>query len=415
MKIRFYLLGTQNHGSASRTESELKYVFSDYLDGNGGVQSFADMKEATTDIAKAVSDTHVLVFIADTSIFGNTKLMLSKAFGFELTCDTELLQNACQSFGKDIDEEDYEFSVTHAFVPSKARSFVLSDGKYAGFSIANGNQTIVLLPYEKGRTRVLLSSQVIPYLNASYHISADIGKLKKYNAEILLDSLEKGGTKIAVANTNTATFFKEYIGSDERISDFVSISPITEKRGDMPPVDYIVNLSIAAAELLSCRYGAAMSNAFYTGDSPDSEKIVYLAVSNERETAIREIHSFKGEEISVFLSRCSGDLCRFISDVIENDKDYSFDNSVREKAAIKRYKTALISVAAVIAALAVFCIAYFSINNYSISQWANNFIEWVFPAGNPFEDIFSDDRPGDGEDIAEITDVESEREGNNVG
>lgn len=411
MKIRFYLLGTQNHGSAPRMETELKYVFSDYLDGNGGVQSFADMKEATTDIAKAVSDTHVLVFIADTSIFGNTKLMLSKAFGFELSCDTNFLQSACESFEKDPEEEDYEFSVTHAFVPSNSRSFVLSDGKYAGFSVASGNQTIVLLPYDKGRTQVLLATQVIPYLNASYHVSADIGKLKKFNTELLLSALEKGSTKIAVANTNTAAFFKEYVGTDERISDFVSVSPVTEKRGDMQPVDYIVNLSIAAAELLSCRYGVAMSNAFYTGDSPESEKIVYLAVSNERETAVREIHSFKGEEIGVFLSRCSGDLCRFIGDVIANDEDYTLDNSVREKAAIKRYKTALISVSAVIVALIAFCVAYFSVNDYSLSQWYDSFVEWVFPAGNPFEDLFKNEKPGDGEDYAEITDGANETEG----
>ena len=72
-------------------------------------------------------------------------------------------------------------------------------------------------------------------------------------------------------------------------------------------------------------YPVAMSNAFYTGESPESEKIVYLAVTNERETAVREIHSFSDEDIPQFLARCSGDFCVFISDIIDNDDEYCKD------------------------------------------------------------------------------------------
>lgn len=408
MKVRFFLLGTDKHASAKRLEKELKYVFADYLSDNGAVQSFDEIKAATADIAKAVEDTHALIFIAETESFGTTKLMLSKAFGFELGCDTALLEKACEVCEKDPSEEDYDFSVTHAFVPSNSRTFVLCDGKYAGFSVANGNQTIILIPYEKDRTSVLLSSQVIPYLNASYHVSVDFGRLKELNAEELLEKLEKNDMKLAVAGTNTASFFKDYLSVNQALSERISISPMTEKRGNMQPVDYIVNLSITAAELLSCRYGVAMSNAFYTGDSPESEKIVYLAVSNERETAVREIHSFKDEDIPRFLSRCSGDFCVFISDIISNDEEYSQDNKVREKAAAGRYKKAIIAVSALIAALVVFCFSYFYTHEYSFTAWADSFIEWVFPAGNPFEGIFDKSSPGDGEDVITETGVSDE-------
>jgi len=408
MKIRFFLLGTQEHSSAKRLESDLKYVFSDYLTDNGDIQTFDDIKKATNSIAKAISDTHAVVFIAEHSKFATTKLMLSKAFGFELNCDVSLLQKACESFGKDPEEEDYEFSVTHAFVPVQSRLFVLEDGKYAGFSVANGNQTIILLPFEKDRTSFLMSSQVIPYLNATYHISIDITGLKKYNAEKLADILEERDIRIAVAGTNTASFFKEYVSVNEKLTDRTEISPITEKRGNMQPIDYVVNLSVAASELLSCRYGVAMSNAFYTGDSPDSEKIVYLAVTNERETAVRELHSYEGEDIPAFLARCSGDLCVFITDIIENDDDYAEDRSLREKAALKRYKTAIIAVAALILAAIVFCVSYFAVHDYSISQWGNSVIEYIFPGGNPFEGLFGKDDATQPEATTEwqpITDV----------
>ena len=411
MKVRFFLLGTEKHASSKRLEKELKYLFTDHLSDNGAVQAFDEIKSATADIAKAVEDTHALIFIAETGTFGTTKLMLAKAFGFELGCDTALLEKACEVCEKNPGVEDYEFSVTHAFVPNNARTFVLSDGKYAGFSVANGNQTIILIPYEKDRTSVLLYTQVIPYINAAYHVSIEPGKLKNLHAEWLLEKLTQNDMKLAVAGTNTASFFKEYLSVNEELSERISVSPMTEKRGNMQPVDYIVNLSITAAELLSCRYGVAMSNAFYTGDSPESEKIVYLAVSNERETAVREIHSFKEEDIPGFLTRCSGDFCVFISDIIENDKEYNADSESREKAAAGRYKKAIVTVSALIVALCVFCCSYFHVKDYSFSQWADSFIELIFPAGNPFEGIFDNSSPGDGEDVgnaSETTTVEAE-------
>ena len=397
MKIRFFLLGTEKHSSSERFTAELKEIFSDNLSDNGDVASYSSMKDATTDIAKAVEEAHTLVFIAECSQFGSVKQMLSKAFGFELTCDSTLLERACEEMQKNRDDEDYDFSVTHAFIAPNSRVFVLDDGLYAGFSVANGNQTIILLPYERERTSVLLSSQVIPYLNASYHTEIDSAAVKKYYSGKLFEVLEEKNEKIAVANTSTASFFKEYISAEEKLSECVSFSPISEKRGDMAPVDYIVNLSVVASEFMNCRYGIAVSNAYYTGDSPESEKIVYLAVSNERETAVREIHSFKGEDIPSFLSRCCADLCVFIGDVIADDEAAQADYSVREKAAAKRYKAAISVVAAAIVAVAVFAFSYFYAHNYSISTWAENFMEWVFPAGNPFEGMFDRTAPGEDE------------------
>ncbi len=410
MKIKFFLLGTDKHNSAKRFKTELKYVFSDYLSGDGDIQSFEDIKSATSSITKAISDTHAVVFIADCDQFGATKLMLSKAFGFELSCDPDILQKACVTLDKSSAEEDYDFSVTHAFVPSQSRLFVLDDGLYAGFSVANGNQTIIVLPYAKARTSYIMNSKIIPYLNASYHISIDSGRLKKLHTKILARTLNSKNIKLAVAGTNTASFFKDYTSSEESLNERISISTITEKRGNMQPVDYIVNLSVAASELFSCRYGVAMSNAFYTGDSPDSEKIVYIAVTNERETSVRELHSFPGEEIPAFLSRCSGDLCLFVADVLANDEEHSKDMKKRENAAAKRYKVAIITVTALILAAVAFCVSYFYTHDYSFAQWGKNAVEWVFPAGNPFAGMFSSDSDAQLGAEAQISDTAAVQE-----
>ncbi len=410
MKIRFFLLGTENHVSASRTENELKQIFASHLSDDGDIQSFETIRDATTDIAKAVSDSHALVFIADTEQLATTKKMLSKAFGFSLACDTALLGKACEAFGKDTEEEDGDFAVAHAFVPKNAKTFVLSDGLYAGFSVANGNQTIILLPLEKARTSVLICSQVVPYLNAAYRVNINADALKKYNGDKLYEALTSRNASLAVAGTNTANFLKEYLGLEERPEGRVVISPLAEKRGNLQPVDYVVNLSITAAELMSCPYSVAISNAFYTGESPESEKIVYLAVSNERETAVREIHSLPGEDVSSFLSRCCGDLCVFVCDVLSDDDAFKTDIKTRESAAVKRYKIAIAAASAVLVALIIFVSVYFTVNRYSIATWYDNFMEWVFPAGNPLDDLFGKDTPDAEESTEEMTAQETTEE-----
>ena len=408
MKIRFFLFGTQHYSSSARIEEELRHIFSAQLSDDGDIQRFDSIKDASSEISKAVSEAHSLVFMADTEQYAVTKQLLAKAFGIELSCDTALLEKACTTMGKEKSVEDYEFSVAHTFVPKKARCFVLEDGLFAGFAVANGNQTIILLPFEKNRTSVLLSSQVLPYLNSVYHEKFDMTGLKKHNTEKLIATLEEKGAQIAVAGTTTADFFKEYLSCDERYSQFVHVSPVAEKRGNMQPVDYVVNLSITASEFLSCPYSVAISNAFYTGDGPESEKIVYLAVSNERETAVREVHSLPGEEIHTFLSRCCADLCLFICDVISDDVSFNADINKREKAAINRYRISIAGIAAAIVALAVFCGVYFSVNDYSLGIWYDNFMEWIFPAGNPLDDLFEKEFYEEEEALTEDTAAEEE-------
>lgn len=412
MKIRFFILGAEQNGATQRLTTEIKCVFSDYFENDGDVMLYSGIKEATSDIAKAVENTHALVFIADSSEYGNTKSLLSKAFGFSLKCDDILLEKARATL-KDDETEEENFAFTHAFIPENARKFVLDDGLFGGFSVANGNQTIILIPYDNARTSVLLYAQVIPYINSVYHISANKDKIKEYNCETLADTLKKYDTRFAVAFTNTASFFKEYIGENDELKEKISFSELAEKRGGMSPADYVVNLSIVAAEFFDCPYGVAISNAYYTDSEPDSEKVVYLAVTNDRETSIREVHSYKGEDIQNYLTRCCGDLCRFVTDVLENDRNFIDDSELRKKAAVKRYKTAIITVAALIAALGIFIAAYFTTNNYTLSQWGTDFVEWVFPAGNPFAGMFDRFVPGEDEENIEKNSV-SESESQNT-
>ncbi len=410
MKVRFFLLGIEGYGSAHRFGEELRQLFSAHLTDEDDVYYAPSMKDASSEIAKAVGDSHALIFIADVKQYSATKLMLGKAFGFEMSSDTALLEKACKALDKDSAGEDYDFSVAHSYVARNSNTFVLGDGLYAGFSVANGNQTIIVLPYEKDRTSVLIGTQVIPYINASYKTSVTTDSIKRFNAERLYQLLEGHNAELAVAGTNTATFLKEYLSIDSRLDEKVHVSPIAEKRGTLQPVDYVVNLSIAASEFLDCRYSVAVSNAFYTGDSPESEKIVYIAVSNERETAVREIHSFEGEELSGFLTRCCGDLCAFISDIVAADDGFDSDIKIRENAAVRRYKIAIASVCAVIAAIIIFTVSYFASNGYTPADWYNNVIEWVFPAGDPFKDMFSDDVPGGDEAEADATAEETTEE-----
>ena len=114
---------------------------------------------------------------------------------------------------------------------------------------------------------------------------------------------------------------RDYVAAVNGLADRVSFAAKAEKRGSLSPADYVVNLSITAAEFFGTPYGVAISNAFYSGADPSGEKIIYLAITNEYETALREVRSVPGEEVPDMLARCCGDLCTFICDIAATDAE----------------------------------------------------------------------------------------------
>ena len=167
----------------------------------------------------------------------------------------------------------------------------------------------------------------------------------------------------------------------------------------------MVNLSITAAEFFGTPYGVAISNAFYSGNDPSAEKIIYLAITNEHETALREVHSIPGEDVPTMLARCCGDLCTFIGDIAATDTGRHAVEAANEKSLISQYKRVIIAVAVLAALLAAFAGVYFTMHDYTLKAWATNAWSAVFPGSKP---IFTTDTtdaasPTDAETSAEVT------------
>lgn len=80
--------------------------------------------------------------------------------------------------------------------------------------------------------------------------------------------------------------------------------------------------------------------------------------------------------------------------MLSDDEAFKADIRTRESAAVKRYKIAIAAASAVLVALIIFVSVYFTVNRYSIANWYHNFMEWVFPAGNPLDDLAGEDLPG---------------------
>ena len=382
MNIRIFLLNNEKNSYARRLAPELAFLFEKQLPAEGGVRSYPSIRDAADDVAAAFSDSHAILFFAEPARYADTKRALAASVGLTLRCDEGLYEKACRlrnSFPGDTSV----FAVTHAYVPENGRAIVCDDGLYAGFSVTSGNQTVMVLPLERGRTEVLLEKYVIPQLNSAYLIRADMGALKRYHARRLAAVCEEQELRIAVAGTNTADFFRDYVSSEQILSDRIEYSAKAEKRGSLSPADYVVNLSISAAEFFGTPYGVAISNAYFSGDDPSGEKLIYLAITNEFETSLREVRSIPGEDIPSLLSRCCGDLCTFISDIAGTDADREEVSRANEKSLTSQYKVIIALVAALVLALGVFAGLYFSMYDYSIKTWAAHAWSTVFPGSKP--------------------------------
>ncbi len=386
MKARIFIFGGEPQIADGCFTEILKKTFLPVLTDNGAVEVFDSLKDATASIGKAFSDSDTLLFFAPAAKYAETKQILCKALGLELRVNEALLNDALPN--ADESEKDSPFfNVCHAGVVEQSQIFVLRDALYAGFACKRGKQTVIVLPLVGERTRVMLTSQVIPYINEVLDGDVSPAPLQFYYAEKLAESVEREKVKIAVSATKASEVFLRYLSFIPALAEQVMLAAKAEKRGGTPPNEYVVNLSITAAEFLGLPYGVAITNAYYVGDDPDAVKTVYVAVTNDAETTVRELKSFYGESTGDFLFRCCGELCRLLARIIDADaglgeKVIADETTVRGK---KKHKGAKIFIA-VLLALILGCGAwgwyYFRQNNYTVKDWANRYLPNVMSVYN---------------------------------
>ena len=378
MKARIFILGRDPGAQDKSFDEILQRTFAQVLTDNAAIEHFSSLKDATVSIGKAFSDSDVVMFLSETDRLAETKEILCKALGMNLITDEELLAAALKSASpKELDSA--YFNLCHAGVVEGSTVFALKDALYSGFACKRGRQTVVLLPYSEDRTRVLLASRVIPYLNEELGAQIPTAPMQFYYAEQLNLSAARDNVKIALAGTKTAEVFLRYLSYSPDLPGRVITASKAEQRGNTPPNEYVVNLSITAAEFLGLPYGIAMSNAYYVGDDPEGKKTVYIAVTNDAETTVRELHSFYGESTGDFLFRCCAELCKLLSRIIDGDA------GLMEKlpAAVQKEKTKkktnklkgwIVFVALLIVAAVAAGGWYFHAHGYTLQRWMDRYV-----------------------------------------
>lgn len=373
MNIKIIVLGIDGSQADVSYDDMLFGVFAEHLADNDSVLYFPTLKDATVAVSKAFTEADTVIFLIKEERYGADKRLLCKALGLSFETDAVIRAMALHSAG-DSFAEDAQFDETHCRIPKGAKSFVLDDGLYAGFAAVKGTQTTVVLPMSPVRTSHLLVKQVIPYLNSSYNVEIPTDLIRRRYVGSFANSIGDNDISVAVSGTNSAKIFAEYISGNTVLENAVVFSGHAEPRRNVPPNEYVVSLSITAAELLGAPYGIAISNAFYSGDSADSEKTVYMAVTNDAETVVRVVHSLPFEDVNDFMTRCCGEMCRLLTETIE------VDTGVRERPAPpkKQKNTGLVAAIFVVIIMLAGVVGYgasvFKTNNYSLKEWYNTYI-----------------------------------------
>ena len=382
MKTRIFLLGGNAAEQDRNFDEILRRTFADVLTDDGAIEHFTSLKDATVSIGKAFSDSDTVMFFADIARMAETKDILCKALGLKLVVNEELLSVALKT-ASEAEQEAAYFNVCHAGIAEGSQPFALKDALFAGFGCKRGRQVVVLLPYSGERTRVLLATQVIPYLNAERQVEISTVPLQFYYAEQLNISAKRENVRIALAGTKSAEVFTKYISYAPELAEKILHASKAENRGTTAPNEYVVNLSITAAEFMGVPYGVAMSNAYYVGDDPNAPKTVYIAVTNDTETTVRELHSFYGESTGDFLFRCCGELCHLLSRIIDADSGVSEkakadpQEDAKKKKKAKRYKRAIAVILALILLIGGGGYYYFYTNSYTLQDWASKYVTMV--------------------------------------
>ena len=344
------------------------------------LECFDSIREATGAIGDAFKSAQTILFFPAESVFGEVKGILCRALGLRVEADPALLAAAEAADPASAGSES--FTLCHAGVPAGAVPFAHADGLYSGFGIRKKDQTVIVLPMHTSRTGVMLAKRAIPYLNAAYGTAIPIEPAAYVYAYALEQRLRGTGITIAVSDTKTTPLFCRYIENAGDLQKMMPVAAKAEQRGALPPDEYVVNLSITAAEFLRAPYGVAMTNAYYTGEDPTGERVVYIAVTSPRENTVREILSYYGESTADFLLRCCGEACALVEQIVDADGLLTEEDELPAETpephpGYRRYRTVFSVMLALLAVLFAFGVYYFTDNDYTLKDWADTYVPMV--------------------------------------
>ena len=372
MKAKIFMLGDPAAAQDEALNAAIAEVFKKNAVAEDAIRQFDSVRSATTAISRAFSEADLVMFLVQEEIFSESTELLCKALGIRLQENEKLLELAKRGVAEDADADPEAFSRCHAYLPRKAKAFALSDALYTGFAVIKGVQTVVFLPYSTARTVNLLGAQVIPYLNTLYDEGLDAHPLQLCYANVLMKALKKANVSVTVAGNNMAKLIVKYMNMIPGLKERMPVSERkAEPRGRTLPREYALNLSVTAAEFMGLPYGVAMTNAYCTQDDP-AVKTVYIAVTDENETAVRAINSLYGEPNAEFMLRCCGELCRLLADRVTNGGRAAAAASPQARR--RRYITRIIVVAVLLGLVTGGGIWYFRKNNYTLKMWLARYL-----------------------------------------
>lgn len=377
MKIRIFVLGTESSGANKLFDGMLRKTFAEQLSENGTIEYYASIKDATASIGSAFSDSQAVLFFAATEYYCALKKIIARAFRLKLVKDEKLLEKA-KHFAPEQMRTDDQFEETHAFLPANAKQFITVDGLFSGFGCVKGTQSIFFLPYAVDRACDLLSAQVIPFVNSSYEQTIPTTYAEHIYAAMLQEEMEKEPVSVSLALTKTADLFCDYISGFELLKKCITKTPKSEERGTVQPSEYVVNLSIAAAELQGVPYGIVLSNAYYMDENSKDRLTVFMAVTNDKQTTVREVKSFSWESSSDFMKRCCAELCKLLTEIIAHDRGEDAVGTDDDPKKIQKFRTLTAIVGAAIILLIVAGGIIFTSNSYSLQDWLHNHFPSIF-------------------------------------
>ena len=374
MKAKFFVFGTDPEENRL-FDFMIANTFQSVTDENG-ILYFPGVRDATAEISGAFQEADTVLFFAAEKTYAEVKHILCRALSLKLRVDADLLQRAVNS--EPAVQDDTSLAVCHAGIPEGATAFALSDGCFSGFGVRRSRQTVAVLPVGISRTGKLLKDQVIPYLNDRSDSPLPTDYAAHAYAYLLEERLRDTDLIVSVSDTKTTALFRRYISSVGRLQDHMPVAAKAEQRGSIPPNEYVVNLSLTAAEFFNAPYGIAMSNAYYTGDDASGEKKVYLAVTSAEDSTVREITSYYGESTADFLERCCGEMCLLADEIIDTETaPPPLIAKEPRNGKNKRYHLFFSILLALIAVVFSFGIWYFMAHDYSLKDWAATYLPFV--------------------------------------
>ncbi|MGI6249270.1 MAG: SpoIID/LytB domain-containing protein [Acutalibacteraceae bacterium] len=279
---------------------------------------YQDHKKMIGGLAKAFSDSEVVVLCADNARFLFLKRILFKVLALSVE-KSQPIADLIENLGEDKPDKTAD---SHSLVPVDSTVFLSDDGLYSGFALQSGKQHLIVLPLDLSRIDTVLNNGLNEYITLNILKHGATVTLFAHDTPAAKSSVFPVETKAAMANNKSAAFLIKTLSKLPGLEESLSFVDCDEERKGESHKEHTALLARRAMEKSGATVGLAVSNVL-SSSKVEGSLFLFVALADKNRARVAKLYA-NSEETPAELLIAGGE--KLLSMLREYNDDDGFNN-----------------------------------------------------------------------------------------